>query len=316
MGSKERQGVVPMHAGVARTLTIEYRASTSFAAGVHLGCITPIGADPIAEAVAAAKDADAAVLIVGLDPESETEGRDRESMDLTGTQNELIEAVAKAQPNTIVVVNAGWVVSMPWSRDVAAIVHAWYPGQECGNAIADVLFGHVNPCGKLPQTIPMHYEDNIAYKNYPGADDKVHYEEGVFMGYRHFDDTDTEPRFPFGHGLSYTTFGYGDVQIVDREVAVDITNTGDVAGKEVVQLYIADLSSSVPRPPKELKAFTKIALQPGETKTLRFSLDDRAFQFWHDGGWVLEPGEFKSSSVRPLRTSVLAGRCSYNLTSI
>jgi len=303
MGSKERQGTVAMQAGVARTLTVEYRAATTFAAGVHLGCISPIGDDPIAEAVAAARDSDAAVVIVGLDPESETEGRDRESMDLTGTQNELIEAVAKAQPNTIVVVNAGCVVSMPWSNDVAAIVHAWYPGQECGNAIADVLFGTVNPCGKLPQTIPMRYEDNPALENYPGDGGIVRYGEGVFVGYRHYDDNDIEPRFAFGHGLSYTTFRYDDLTIEGRDVAVDVTNTGDVAGKEVVQLYVADLSSSVPRPPKELKAFAKIALAPGETTTVRFTLPDRAFQFWghagaegggaSGGSWVGEPGEFE-----------------------
>jgi beta-glucosidase len=311
MGSKERQGKVAMRAGVERTLTVEYRASTSFAAAVHLGCISPIGDDPIADAAEAARNADVAVVVVGLDPESETEGRDRDSMDLIGNQDELIEAVARAQPNTIVVVNAGCVVSMPWSRDVAAIVQAWYPGQECGNALADVLFGRVNPCGKLPQTIPMSYEDNPAFKNYPGSDDIVRYEEGVFVGYRAYDDEDTEVRFPFGHGLSYTTFGYGDVQIDGRNVSIDITNTGAVAGKEVVQLYVADLASSVPRPPKELKAFEKVALDAGETKRVTFTLPDRAFQFWHEGAWVLEPGEFEiligssSADIRSRGTIVL-----------
>ncbi len=293
MGSKEKQGTVAMRTGEPRTLTVEYRAATTFAAGVHLGCISPIAGDPIAEAVAVAKEADAAVLIVGLDPESETEGRDRDSMDLIGTQNELIAAVAKAQPNTVVVVNAGSVVSMPWSNEVGAIVYAWYPGQECGNSLADVLFGRVNPCGKLPQTIPMHYEDNPSHANYPGENGSVRYEEGVFIGYRGYDDNDVEPRYAFGHGLSYTTFAYGDVKTDGRDVSVDVTNTGDVAGKEVVQVYVADLASSVPRPPKELRAFAKIALEPGETQTVRFSLGDRAFQFWHEGSWVLEPGEFE-----------------------
>jgi beta-glucosidase len=299
MGSKEKQAKVPMQAGVARRLTIEYRAATSFAAGVHLGCITPIADDPIAEAVNAATSADAAVVIVGLDPESETEGRDRESIDLIGTQNDLIAAVAKAQPNTIVVVNAGSVVSMPWSDDVAAIVYAWYPGQECGNALADVLFGRVNPSGKLPQTIPMRYEDHAALDNYPGDGGVVRYEEGVFVGYRHFERNHVKPRYPFGFGLSYTTFEHSDVRANGRDVEVDVTNTGDVAGKEVVQLYVSDNGAPVERPLRELKAFQKIALEPGETKTVRFTLDDRAFQYWGDEGWTMSPGPFEYSAGMP-----------------
>jgi len=293
MGSKEKQAKVAMQAGVARTLTVEYRAATTFAAGVHLGCISPMGDDPVAEAVEAARNADAAVLIVGLDPESETEGRDRESMDLIGDQNALIAAVSKAQPNTIVVVNAGSIVLMPWADDVAAIVYAWYPGQECGNAIADVLFGRVNPCGKLPTTIPMRYEDNAAYGNYPGDGGLVRYEEGVFVGYRHFDRSGVKPRYAFGHGLSYATYRYSEVRVNGRDIEVDVTNTGDVGGKEVVQLYVSDRGAPTPRPPKELKAFTKITLAPGETKTVTFTLDDRAVQYWGEGGWTTSPGPFE-----------------------
>lgn len=293
LGSKEKQGEVPMQAGVARRLTVEYRAATTFAAGVHLGCITPIANDPIAEAVAAAKAADAAVLVVGLDPESETEGHDRESMDLTGTQNELIAAVANAQPNTVVVVNAGSVVSMPWADDVAAILYAWYPGQECGNAIADVLFGRVNPCGKLPTTIPIYYEDNAAFKTYPGENGAARYEEGVFVGYRHFAADRIAPRYPFGFGLSYTTFAYSEVRANGHTVEVDVWNAGDVAGKDVVQLYVSDRGMEVLRPPKELKAFKKIALEPGETKTVSFTLHERAFQYWGDDGWTTSPGPFE-----------------------
>ncbi len=305
MGSKERTGVVAMRSGEPRSLVVEYRAATTFAAGVHLGCIPPIGPDRIAEAVEAARAADAAVVVVGLDPESETEGHDRESMDLTGDQDELIRAVTAAQPNTVVVLNAGCIVSMPWADDVAAIVHAWYPGQECGNAIADVLFGAVNPAGKLPTTIPKRYEDTAAIRNYPGGGGEVRYEEGVFIGYRHFDEHALTPLYPFGHGLSYTTFDYGDLAFdADTLTAtIDVTNTGDVAGKEVVQLYVSDLESSVPRPPKELKAFAKVSLGPGETTSVVFTLDQRAFQYWN-GGWVLEPGAFEllcGSSSRDIR---------------
>ena len=309
MGSKERQGTIAVRAGEPRTLTVEYRAATTFAAGIHIGGITAMGADPIADAVEAAGSADAAVLVVGLDPDAETEGRDRESMDLHGRQNALISAVAAAQPNTVVVVNAGSVVSMPWAGEVAAVVQAWYPGQECGNAIADVLFGAVNPSGKLPTTIPMRYEDNPTIGNYPGASDEVHYAEGMFVGYRHYDAKDIEPRYPFGHGLSYTTFHYGDLRVDGTDVVhatIDVTNTGDVAGSEVLQLYVSDLDASVPRPPKELKAFAKVALEPGETKTVQFALDARAFSFWGDDGWTSEPGEFGlacGSSSRDIRAT-------------
>ncbi len=295
MGSKERTGTVTMRAGQSRSLVVEYRAATTFAAGVHVGCIPPIRDDRIAEAVYAARGADAAVVFVGLDPESETEGHDRESMDLTGDQDDLIHAVAAVQPNTVVVVNAGCIVSMPWATEVAAIVHAWYPGQECGNAMADVLFGAVNPSGKLPTTIPRRYEDNAAIANYPGEGGEVAYAEGVFVGYRHYEATGVEPLYPFGHGLSYTSFGYGELSVEQGDeivASIDVTNTGDAAGKEVVQLYVSDLEASVPRPPKELKRFEKVALEPGETRTVRFVLDSRAFAFWKDG-WVTEPGEFE-----------------------
>jgi beta-glucosidase len=306
MGSKERTAKVAMRAGEARSVIVEYRAATTFAAAVHIGCITPISDDPIAEAVAAARAADAAVLVVGLDPEYETEGRDRTSMDLTGDQNDLIYAVAAAQPNTIVVVNAGSVISMPWVEEVAAVLMAWYPGQECGDAIADVLFGAVNPCGKLPTTIPRRYEDNPAHGNYPGAEGRVRYEEGVFVGYRHYDARGIEPLFCFGHGLSYTTFEYGDLKVSPdgSTASIDVTNTGEVFGKEVVQLYVSDVECSLPRPPKELKAFAKVALEPGQTRTVTFSLDRRAYSFWRDG-WTLEPGVFEllcGASSRDLRS--------------
>jgi beta-glucosidase len=296
MGSEEKIATVSMRSGEPRSLVIEYRAATSFAAGYHVGCIRPMASDGIAEAAGAARDADVAVVIVGYDTEQETEGRDRESMHLSGDQDDLIRAVAAAQPNTVVVVNAGCVVAMDWADDVAAIVQAWYPGQECGNAIADVLFGTVNPCGKLPQTIPMRYDDTPALPNYPGADGEVSYEEGVFVGYRGFESKNIAPRFAFGHGRSYTQFVYGPLDVerageAGAIASITVTNIGSRAGKEVVQLYVSDLQSTVPRPPKELRAFEKIHLEPDETKTVRFTLDRRAFAFW-DGEWIVEPGVF------------------------
>jgi beta-glucosidase len=310
MGSKEKCGTVAMKAGEPRALVVEYRAATTFAAGVHVGGIRPMGTDRIAEAVEAARSSDVAVVVVGFDPESETEGRDRDSMDLTGDQDALIRAVAAVNPKTAVVVNTGSIVTMDWADDVGAVAYAFYGGQETGNAIADVLFGRVNPCGKLPQTQPARYEDNPAFDNYPGADGVVRYEEGVFVGHRHYDANAIEVRYPFGHGLSYTSFEYGTLEI-DRDgdgvvAYVDVTNTGNRAGKEVVQLYVSDVESSVPRPPQELKAFEKIALEPGETRSVRFVLGDRAFRFWGEGGWRLEPGEFRlscGSSSRDIRAT-------------
>jgi beta-glucosidase len=310
--SKEKRANVEMRAGEPHKLTVVYRASTSAAAGFHLGCISPIADDPVAQAAETAREAEAAVVIVGLDETQETEGEDRESMDLPGGQDELVRAVAAAQPNTVVVVVTGSVISMPWAGEAAGVLQAWYLGQESGNAIADVLFGNVNPCGKLPTTIPLEYSDNPTYgaPTYPGEDGKVHYTEGMLIGYRHYDSEGIEPRFPFGHGLSYTTFDYGelDVKVGGSDVVVEteVTNSGAVGGNEVVQLYVRDRESSVPRPDKELRAFEKLWLDAGETKKVSFALGPRAFAFWdpESKGWKVEPGEFEllcGSSSRDIR---------------
>jgi beta-glucosidase len=240
----------------------------------------------------------------------ETEGTDRPDMEIPGRQNELIAAVAKANPNTVVVLNAGSPVAMPWIDRVPALLEAYYPGQECGHAVASVLFGDVNPSGKLSVTFPKRLEDNPAFINstYPGARE-INYGEGIFVGYRYYDKRGIEPLFPFGFGLSYTTFEYGEAKVevkAEVEVAVKVKNTGKVAGKEVVQLYVADKNSSLPRPLKELKGFAKVALAPGEAKEVRFTLDQRAFSFYdpYRKQWVAEPGEFElliGSSSRDIR---------------
>jgi len=213
-----------------------------------------------------------------------------------------------------VVLNAGAPVSMPWVEQVAAVVQAYYPGMENGNAVASVLLGKVNPSGKLPVTFPARLEDSPAYINasYPGCRE-VNYGEGIFVGYRYYDMKDVEPLFPFGHGLSYTSFAYSNLKMNRKvkagqpvEVSLVVTNTGKVAGKEVVQLYVNDLKSSLPRPPKELKGFAKVNLKPGEASTVTFSLDERALAFYdpQKQGWVAEPGEFEvlvGSSSRDIR---------------
>lgn len=256
--------------------------------------------DRIARAAKLASEADVAVVFAGMPEGFESEGSDRPDMRLPGAQDRLIEAVVKANPRTIVVLNVGSPVEMPWADLVPAILLAYYPGQEGGNAVSRVLLGEVNPSGKLTVTFPKRLEDTPAYINYPGGKE-VHYGEGLFVGYRYYDRKAVEPLFPFGHGLSYTTFDYSDLKVAAEgirgepvSVSLKVKNTGSVTGQEVVQLYVSDPQSSLVRPDKELKEFTKLTLQPGETKAVNFTLTERAFAFYdpYQAAWVVEPGEF------------------------
>ncbi len=316
LGSKELTGEVEMAVGKAYQLTAEYSRGSlpRLAAGLRLGMVPPLPADLMGRAIAAAAGADAAVLVVGTSDEWETEGNDRRDMELPGRQRELIEKVAAANPNTVVVVNASSPITMDWVDRAPAVLQVWFPGQEFGNALADVLFGDVNPSGRLPTTFPKRFQDNPAFFNYPGENGQVLYGEGIFVGYRAYDARDVEPLFPFGHGLSFTTFEYDDatatVEGSDTVVVeVDIRNVGQSAGREVVQCYVRDVEASLARPPKELKGFAKVSLEPGETATARIVLDRRAFSFYDPGraDWVLEPGDFElliGSSSRDIRAAV------------
>jgi beta-glucosidase len=259
--------------------------------------------DLIAEAVAAAQAADAALLMLALPTFKESEGYDRTDLELTAQQTALIQAVTAVQPHTVVVLNNGSAVDMrAWIDGAAAVLEAWLMGQAGGGAIADVLFGVVNPSGKLAETFPLKLSDTPAYLNYPGEAGQVRYGEGLFIGYRYYDAREQPVLFPFGHGLSYTTFTYSPPRVsattfrdVDGvTVAVDVTNSGPVAGKEVVQLYVHDYQASLARPPKELKGFAKVELQPGESQTVIIPLDFRAFAFYHPGygRWITEDGAF------------------------
>lgn len=244
-----------------------------------------------------------AILFVGQNGEWDTEGRDRPHIDLVGRQNELIERVAAANPNTVVVVQSGGPVRMPWLDRVAAVLQAWYPGQECGNAIADVLTGRVNPSGRLPQTFPLRLEDNPAYVNYPGENGHVLYGEGLFVGYRYYDKKGIAPLFPFGYGLSYTTFAWDNLRLSSDTLApgetltvgIDVTNTGERAGADVVQLYVGDPQAALARPEKELKGFVRVILEPGERRTVSLPLDMRALAYYDDAkaAWVAEAGVFE-----------------------
>jgi beta-glucosidase len=220
---------------------------------------------------------------------------------LPGGQDALVRAVAEVNQNTVVVVNAGAPVVMPWVDEVDAILLMYYPGQEGGHALADILFGDINPSGKLSVTYPKRLEDTPAFLHYPGWKD-VRYGEGLFVGYRYYDTKDVPTLFPFGHGLSYTSFNYSELTWPsevdpgeDFKVSVLVENTGDVFGKEVVQLYIRDVESTLIRPNKELKAFEKVGLAPGESKIITFNLTPRALSFYdpHQQAWMAEAGAFE-----------------------
>lgn len=268
---------------------------------VKIGHLPPQSEDLMSDAIKLAKKADVVIVVGSLNAEWESEGFDRVDMKLPGEQNELIERVAKANKNTIVAVNTGSAVEMPWADKVAGIVQLWLNGQEMGNALADVLFGDVNPSGKLPTTFPTRLEDNPAYINYPGENGKVTYGEGIFVGYRYYDTKKIAPLFPFGHGLSYTSFKYSNLRLDKKSlnpnekltVKVDVTNTGKVTGKEVAQVYVHDVKATMARPEKELKAFAKVELKPKQKKTLTFTLDREAFWYFDTlkNAWSTEAGE-------------------------
>ena len=256
-----------------------------------------------AEAVALAAESDKAVVVIGLPDSYESEGYDRTHMGLPENQNALAEAVAAANPNTVVLLYNGSPVEMPWADLAAGILEGYLAGQNVGTGNRMVLWGEVNPGARLAETIPMRLEDTPCYLSYGGEGNTAVYSEGVFVGYRYYDKKKIPVRFPFGFGLSYTTFEYSGLRLDKKEmkdtevltVSVDVTNTGKVPGKEVVQLYVADRESrEVFRPVRELKGFDKISLAPGETKTVTFTLDKRAFAWWntriHD--WYVESGEF------------------------
>lgn len=256
------------------------------------------------EAAALAAGCDAAIVVVGLSPQFEGEGVDRNTMKLPGDQDKLIQAVAAANPRTAVVLINGTPIDMEaWIDQVPALVEAWYPGELGGHAVARILFGDVNPSGKLPDTFAKKLEDYPSQANYPGRDGVVRYEEGIWVGYRFFDTKNVEPRFPFGHGLSYTTFEYDNLRIEPDtsgsrlviNATFDVRNTGTRAGAEVAQVYVHDVESSVERPAKELKGFRKVMLQPGQSTTVTVPLNTDSLSFYdvNRKRWTAEPGEFE-----------------------
>ena len=279
-------------------------------------------AKALKEASETASKADVAVVVVGRYNKLESEGFDVKTMDLPAGQDELIQAIEKANPHTIVVLNTGNPVTMSkWVDQTPALLDMWYGGQEGGHALAAILFGDANPSGKLPVTLPKKFEDSPAYGHYPGENLKVDYAEGIYVGYRYYDTKNVEPQFPFGFGLNYTTFAYSDLTIMDdttskpgqkkedprgKVALFTVKNTGSRAGAEIAQVYVHDGHSKIDRPAHELKGFARVELKPGESQKLLVRLDRSAFSYWspEKKDWVLEPGTFEvqvGASSRDIR---------------
>ncbi|ACS99517.1 beta-glucosidase [Paenibacillus sp. JDR-2] len=277
-------------------------ASVAYAQGYHVDR-DDTDESLLEQAIEAAKAADTAIIFAGLPDRYESEGYDRKHLRMPANQNQLIEAIAAVQSNVVVVLLNGSPVEMPWIGQVDSVLEAYLGGQAVGGAIADVLLGIANPSGKLAETFPVKLSDNPSFLFFPGEGNRVEYREGIFVGYRYYDTKQVKPLFPFGHGLSYTSFAYSGLLLSRKEmldtdtleVQVTVQNTGSMAGKEIVQLYVRDVDSTVMRPTKELKQFAKVDLQPGEATTVTLTLDKRSFAYYNVQvkDWHVESGQYE-----------------------
>ncbi len=308
LGSSEVRNTVELEDGQPYELTVDYPIEDGLVRGLVVGARPVPAGDHLDLAADAARAADVAVVIVGTDDDWETEGEDRTSMALPGDQDDLVRAVVAANPRTIVVLNAGSPVLMPWLDEVPAVLQLWFPGQEIGDALADVLTGAAEPGGRLPLTFPVRIEDTPAFTHYPGTDGRAVYGEGLLTGHRWYDRQGVDPLFPFGFGLGYTTFELGDAILqggIERGATLDVTvtNTGQRDGAEVVQVYIEPPPGDVDRPLRHLAAFQRVELAAGAESRVHVELDRRAFASWLDGMWTVQPGDY----------TVLVGRSSRDL---
>jgi len=300
VGDKVLSHSLTLRAGQAYTFQLNYDGSTFFTLGWDAPGLQVVSKEVYTQA---AKRADAVLYFAGLSHSDDREGQDRESMRLPGSQDAVITALSKANANTTVFMIAGSAVEMPWAENVGAITWGWYGGMEAGNAYARMLMGEVNPGGKMPISLPQHYEHTAPIQLNDYNTDTTLYKEGVFIGYRWFEAQNIDVEFPFGHGLSYTQFSISDLSMPSiintntekTAISVTLKNIGERSGAEVVQLYLGDIKASVSRPVKELKGFRKVQLAPGESQTVSFELRPRDFAFWDtkSGDWLVEPGEFK-----------------------
>lgn len=302
-GCDEVVGTVELARGQTVQIEMDFASKPNAAlifAAYRLGIGRVMGDAEIAEAARVAGEADTVVLCVGRSGEWDTEGWDLPTMALPGRQDDLVAAVLAANPRTVVVLQTGGPVEMPWLEEAPAVIQAWYPGQELGHALADVLLGEAEPGGRLPQTFPRRWADNPTQSQdaevYPGLDGKVRYEEGVFVGYRHYDRHGIAPLFPFGHGLGYTTFEMAELTATAEGARLRLTNTGARRGSTVVQLWVGEDAPALPRPAKELKGFAKVTLDPGQSDWIELPLSPRDFAHWGDGGWVVRGGRYTVSA--------------------
>jgi beta-glucosidase len=311
-GASTRWGIVGLTAG--RPVRVQLAVVPRSRAPRAVLAIRAVDSLISPDATRMARAADVAVVSVGFDPTNEAEGSDR-TFSLPWGQDALINAVAAANPRTIVTVTAGGnVATEQWLSHVPAYLHTWYPGQEGGTAVAEILFGAVDPEGRLPVSFERRWEDNPTHDSYYATNGHVRYREGVFLGYRYYTGATTKPLFPFGYGLSYTTFTFSNLRVSPtRVVSFDVTNTGSRPGAEVAQLYVGDPSAQVQRPVKELKGFEKVRLAPGETRHIALPLDDRSLSYWDEANhrWRIDPGRFviyvgDSSEHTPLRATLIA----------
>ena len=267
------------------------------------------------EAVSQAKMADVVVLCIGLDESSESEGLDRTHIGIPAVQKQLLDAVTAANPNVVAVVSAGSVIETDWVEQCKAVVHGYLGGQAGAGAMLEVLTGWQNPCGKLAETIPLRYEDTPAARYFPGRKQNAEYREGLYVGYRYYETANKAVRYPFGYGLSYTTFAYSDLKVNADKVTFTLANTGSVAGAEIAQLYVAKPDAAVFRPAKELKGFAKVFLKAGESKTVTIPLDDKTFRYWNvaTDRWEVEGGSYQllvgasSADIRLTAAVTVAG---------
>ena len=298
-GSASKKGVINLQKGEAYKIEVQYKFEGSFPA-VYIGCQAPDEVDIFQEALETASHADDVILIVGTNSDWETEGNDRADFNLPANQNKLIEAILEANQNTVVVINTGSPIHMPWEKKAKAIIQTWFAGQEFGNALVDVLSGEVNPSGKLPTTFPVKIEDTPAYKNYPGKDLQMNYDEKLLVGHRWYEANSRKPLFCFGHGLSFTSFNYQNLEVTTGSDFVvtckfEIQNTGDISGLEIAQCYVSFASPLPGEPYKTLQGFIKEEIGANELKKVEIKLGPRNFSYWsvETNTWQIREGSYQ-----------------------
>ena len=298
-GSASKKGVINLQKGETYKIEVQYNFEGNFPA-VYIGCQAPDDVDIFQEALETASHADDVILIVGTNSDWETEGNDRADFNLPANQNKLIEAILEANQNTVVVINTGSPIHMPWEKKAKAIIQTWFAGQEFGNALVDILSGEVNPSGKLPTTFPLKIEDTPAYKNYPGKNLQMNYDEKLLVGHRWYESNSIKPLFCFGHGLSFTSFNYQNLEVTTGSDFVvtckfEIQNTGDISGLEIAQCYVGFASPLPGEPYKTLQGFVKEEIGANELKKVEIKLGPRNFSFWsvETNTWQIREGSYQ-----------------------